>query len=169
MYQTCATVEEAIALAEKHNWGSSIAWQVHLADATGDAAVMSGGPDGELAFTRKPKGDGYLVSTNFNLANPKNTYRPGQPCWRYNTAVKMLDKIKEEEDLTVDYLKSILDAVHVESSRGSNTLYSNVFDLKNGLVYIWHLHNFEKTVTLNVAEEIAKGTKPTRIKNLFSK
>ena len=63
--QTCATVEEAIALAKKHNWGTSLRWQVLLADATGDAVVISAGSDGELAFTRKPKGDVYLVSTNF--------------------------------------------------------------------------------------------------------
>ena len=165
--RTCATVEEAIALAKKHNWGSSLRWQVLMADATGDAAVFSAGPDGELAFTRKPKGDGYLVSTNFNRANPKNTYRGSYPCWRYNTADEMLQKIKSEEDLTVDYFKSILDAAHVESARG-NTLYSNVFDLKNGIIYIWHWHQYEEVATLKVAEELAKRPKPTRIKDLFS-
>ena len=147
LYQTCATVEDAIALAKKHNWGSSIRWQVLLADATGDAVVISAGPDGELAFTRKEKGDGYLVSTNFNRANPKNTYRGGYPCWRYNKAVEMLKKIKSEKDLTMDYFKSILDACHVEGP-GGNTLYSNVFDLKNGVIYLYHWHQFYETAML---------------------
>jgi predicted choloylglycine hydrolase len=167
LYQTCETVEDAIALAKKHNWGSSLRWQVLLADATGDAAVMSAGPDGELAFTRKPKGDGFLVSTNFNRANPKNTYRGGYPCWRYEKAVEMLGKIKSEEDLTVDYFKSILDACHVKGP-GSNTLYSNVFDLKNGIIYLNHWHQFDETAVLKVADEIAKNKPPTRIKELFS-
>lgn len=126
--QTCATVEEAITLAKKHNWGTSLRWQVLLADATGDAVVISAGPDGELAFTRKPEGDGYLASTNFNRANPKNTYKGSYPCWRYNKAVEMLEKIEDEKDLTVDYFRSILAAAHVEGAVG-NTLYSNVFDL----------------------------------------
>ncbi len=167
IYQTCATVEEAIALAKKHNWGSSIRWQVLLADATGDAVVISAGPDGELAFTRKPKRDGYLVSTNFNRANPKNTYRGSYPCWRYNKAVEMLEKIKDEKDLTVDYFKSILDACHVEGAVG-NTLYSNVFDLKNGVIYLYHWHQFDETAVLKVVDEIAKKQSPTRIKDLFS-
>ena len=102
IHETCATVEEAIAEARKHSWGSSIAWQMHLADATGDAAVMSGGLDGELVFTRKKEGDGFIVSTNFNRANPENTYPGSYPCWRYNTAVEMLAKIEDEHDLTVD-------------------------------------------------------------------
>ncbi len=165
--ETCATVEEAIALAKKHNWGSSLRWQVLLADATGDAAVISAGPDKEPAFTRKPRGDGYLVSTNFNRANPKNTYPGSYPCWRYNKAVEMLGKIKDEKDLTVDYFRSILDAAHVESG-GGNTLYSNVFDLKKGVIYLYYWHQFGEVVALKVAEELAKNPKPTRIKDLFS-
>jgi hypothetical protein len=166
MYQTCATVEQAVALAKKYNWGSSIKWQVLLADATGDAVVISAGPDGELAFTRKPKEDGYLVSTNFNRANPKNTYRGGYPCWRYDKAVEGLSKIKNEKDLTVDYFKRILKACHVEGPVG-NTLYSNIFDLKNGVIYLYHWHQFYETAVLKVADEIAKDRSPTRIKALF--
>ncbi len=165
--QTCATVEEAITLAKKHNWGTSLRWQVLLADAAGDAVVISAGSDGELAFTRKQDGDGYLLSTNFNRANPKNTYKGSYPCWRYNKAVEMLEKIKDEKDLSVDYFRSILDAAHVESAEG-NTLYSNVFDLRNGVIYLYYWHQFEEVVVLKVAEEIAKKNKPTRIKDLFS-
>ena len=138
-----------------------------LADATGDAVVFSAGPDGELAFTRKPEGDGFLVSTNFNRANPKNTYKGSYPCWRYNKATEMLEKIENEGDLTVDYFRSILDAAHVESATG-NTLYSNVFDQKNGVIYLYYWHQFEEVVTLRVAEEIAKKPQPTRLKDLFS-
>ncbi len=165
--QTCATVEEAIALAKKHNWGTSLRWQVLLADSTGDAVVISAGSDGELAFTRKAEGDGYLISTNFNRANPKNTYRGSYPCWRYDKAEEMLSEIKKEEDLTVKYFRDILDAAHVESSTG-NTLYSNVFDLKNGVIYLYYWHQFEEVVKLNVAEELAKNTKSTRLRDLFS-
>jgi len=162
--QTCATVEEAIAVAKEYNWGSSLRWQVLLADVSGDAAVMSAGPDGEITFTRKPDGDDYLVSTNFNRANTDNgTY----PCWRYEKATEMLERIEREEDLTVDYFKSILDSVHVEGAVG-NTLYSNVFDLRNGLIYLYYWHQFDEVVVLNVAEELATTTQPMRLRDLFS-
>lgn len=164
--QTCATVEEAIDLVQQYNWGSSLKWQVLLADATGDAVVISAGRDDELAFTRKAPGDGYLASTNFNRANPSNAYSSGR-CWRYDTAVRMLDRIEGEKDLTVEYFGSILDSVHVESATG-NTLYSNVFDLKNGLVHLYYWHQFDEMVTLDVAEELAKGPHTTRLRSLFS-
>ncbi|MBN1273264.1 MAG: hypothetical protein JXB26_13435 [Candidatus Aminicenantes bacterium] len=166
IYQNCVTVEEAIKLAKNHNWGSSLRWQVLLADATGDAVVLSAGPDGEIAFTRKPKGDGYLVSTNFNRANPKNTYRGGYPCWRYDKASAMLEKMIKEKDLSVDACKSILDACHVEGAVG-NTLYSNVFDLKNGVIYLYYWHQFGEVAVLKVADVIAENPSPTLIKTFF--
>ncbi len=165
--QTCATVEEAIAAAREYNWGSSLRWQVLLADASGDAAVMSAGPDGEITFTRKPAGDGYLASTNFNRANTENYFDGLYPCWRYEKATEMLERIEREEDLTVDYFRSILDSVHVEGA-AHNTLYSNVFDLRNGLIYLYYWHQFDEVVVLDVAEELAKATRPTRLRELFS-
>jgi hypothetical protein len=91
--EKCATVEEVITLvktmAESYNLvGVTMAGQTHYTDATGDAMVLSIGADGEFAFTRIKKGNGYLVSTNFNLAYPSNNL--AYPCWRYNTATEML-------------------------------------------------------------------------------
>ena len=164
--ERCATVQEAIDLAKRYAWGSSLGAHLHLADATGDAVVISAGPDGELAFTRKQPGDGHLVSTNFNLANPKDG---GFPCWRYDAATAMLERIEDEDDLTADYARSILDAVHQEGA-SVNTVYSNIFDLRNGLIYLYHWHQFDEVVTLNVAEEMARAgpTKYYRISDLFS-
>jgi tetratricopeptide (TPR) repeat protein len=164
MLTECSTVEEAIALAKRYNWGTSLRYQMHLADATGDAVVISAGPDGELAFERKEKGDGFLVSTNFNLAHYHKDVRKGL-CTRYDTAVAMLEKI--EQDVTVEYCASILDAVHAEGAY-VNTLYSNIFDLKKGTIYLYFWHQFDEVVTLNVQEELAKNTFPTQIKDLFS-
>lgn len=189
--QSCATVEEAITMAKKHDWGSALGWQALLADATGDAVVISAGKNGELAFTRKPLQDTYLVATNFNRANPKNADGPriyvwlkllfsSYPCQRYEKSVELLEKIDSEKDLTVSYFQSILDAVHIEGASG-NTEYSNVIDLKNGVIYLNHWHQYDETATINVAKEIAKHSSsahlvgkiakqpsPIRIKDLFS-
>ena len=164
----CSTVEEAIDMAKSYSWGTSLTYQMHMADATGDAVIIGAGPDGELAFTRKEKGDGYLVSTNFNLSH--HEHKEGL-CSRYDTAVEMLEKIKDEDSLTVEYFREILDAVHAEGA-SSNTLYSNIFDLRNGTVYLYYWHQFDEVVVLSVEEELIKGTStitsPTPIKDLFS-
>lgn len=74
----CSDITCVIELANKFNWGdsSSRLGQHHFTGSSGDAVVISAGKDGELAFTQKKKGDSFLVSTNFNLANPENGSHP---------------------------------------------------------------------------------------------
>jgi hypothetical protein len=166
-----ATVKEAIEIAKKYqrkNWypkDGKVKYQLNFADATGDAVIISIDKYGELAFTKKGKGENYLLSTNFNRANPENALQ--YPCKRYNKAKVMLGGIKNENDLTSDYFKEILKSVH-QKGIFNRTLYSNIFDLKNGIVYLYHGHQFEEVVVLNVGEELAKEDYMVRIKDLFS-
>jgi hypothetical protein len=167
-----ATVEEAIKIAGKYqrgNWDRNsghLGYQVNFADAKGDAVVISVDENGELAFTRKKKTDTYLVSTNFNKANPKNAF--DYPCRRYTIAEGMLERLNKGNDLSVDYFKSILDSTHVEGSF-NNTLYSNIFDLTNGIIYLYYWHQFNEVVVLKVDKELAKGKITVSLKDLFSK
>jgi choloylglycine hydrolase len=160
----CATVEEVITWVNTHQWHSYMHDQLHFADATGDAVVISAGADGEVVFTRKPQGDGYLVSTNFNVANHSNGY---YPCWRYETAQELLGGlVNQEDELTAQDAATVLDAVHVESGAGW-TLESMVADLTNGTVYLYYFHQFDRPVVLNVAEEITNARAGGPLSNLF--
>jgi hypothetical protein len=166
-----ATVKEAIEIAKKYqrkNWyptDGKVKYQLNFADATGDAVIISVDKYGELAFTKKGKGKSYLLSTNFNRANPENALE--YPCKRYNRAKEMLEGIKNEGDLTADYFKAILESVH-QKGIFNRTLYSNIFDLKNGIIYLYHWHQFDEVVVLNVEQELAKEDYMVRIKDLFS-
>jgi hypothetical protein len=68
----------------------------------------------------------------------------------------------------VDYFKSILDAVHGEGA-SNNTLYSNIFDLRNGIIYLYHWHQYDEVVILDIAEQLTRGKLCSRISDLFSK
>jgi hypothetical protein len=139
--------------------------QLQFADATGDAVIISAGVDGEVVFTRKPQGDGHLVSTNFNVANPNNGY--GYPCQRYDTATRLLSElVNQEGELTAQHATDVLDAVHVEGG-ASWTIESMVADLPNGVVYLYYFHQFDKPVVLNVVEEIANARAGGPLSDLF--
>jgi choloylglycine hydrolase len=159
----CATVEEVIAWVQEHRWHKVMHDQLHLADATGDAVVISAGPDGKVAFTRKPAGDSFLVSTNFNVANPSNG---GYPCWRYSRAEKMLRQIQAQDELTAERVASIMDAVHVEGPSGW-TIYSVVADLPQRLVYVYFWFQYDAPIVLNVDEEIARAPASGPLSALF--
>jgi len=146
----CANVSEVIHWFQTYNLGTVWSHQFHYTDASGDAVVVSVGLDGEPAFTRKNSSH-YLVSTNFNLANYDNGY---YPCSRYSTATNMLASITDEVDLTVDACKDVLDAVHQEGEYA--TKYSNIFDPVNLEIHLFHNHNFDKMVSLDLMEELGK-------------
>jgi len=144
----CVNVSDVIHWFQTHNLGTVWNYQLHYADASGDAVVVSVGLDGEFAFTRKNSSH-YLVSTNFNLANYANGY---YPCSRYTTATSMLASITEEVNLTVDACRDILDAVHQEGQYA--TKYSYIFDPINLKIHLFYNHNFNKILSLDLIEEL---------------
>ena len=161
----CATVEEVIAWVEAHQWHSYMHDQMQFADASGDAVIISAGEDGEVVFTRKPAGDGFLVSTNFNVANPSNGF--GYPCERYETASAQLSELVEgEEALTVEDAAAVLEAISVPGG-SSWTIESLVADLPHGIVYLYYFRQYDKPVVLNVAEEIANPHPSGPLSKLF--
>jgi penicillin V acylase-like amidase (Ntn superfamily) len=163
-----STVEDVLSKIFTYNWGSSISYQVHFADKYGDAVVIHPRTGGELTYTRKPRGNGYLVSTNFNLAkldkDPNLSLRK-----RYNTAEEMLSKIVKENVLTVESMASVLKATH-QNQLFAKTLYSAVYDLKNLRIYLFYNRQFDAPYVLDVKEELAKteGYRVVSLKDLIS-
>jgi len=157
-----ATVEEAIRIAEYFDFGGDREVQIHIADASGDAVVIGPGRDGEIAFTRKPAGEGYLLSTNFNLAIPEK----GPVDFRWDTASSKLETLSISQNLTPEFAGEILDAVHLRTLT-THTLTSNVIDLKNGDIYIYYMSQYDEPVKLNIADELAKGQRVIETRSLF--
>ncbi|MHA1966163.1 MAG: hypothetical protein ACW964_00050 [Candidatus Hodarchaeales archaeon] len=158
-----SNISQVIQAAQEYNWGTSMAYQVHFADASGDAVVISPGTDGELNFTRMNANDGFIVSTNFNLGYPPNGWIP---CWRYPIATEMAGNIEHPNNLTMEAIRDILEATHSEGTYA--TRYSNIFDLVTRDIYIYQNSNFTEVVKLNLDEELAKGnTKHIQISSLF--
>ena len=162
------TVEEVVQLAHKFDFGNTLLEkvQIHVADSTGDAVIIGPGPDGEIAFTRKDSGDGYLVSTNFNRAIPTSANHP-ETYLRYDNAAAMLEKIESEEGLTLDYLSSILETSHFEFL-STYTLFSYVFDTKNKTTYLYYMSDFDELIELNLPEELARGQRVVPMADLVS-
>ena len=161
----CATVQEVINWVNSHQWHSFMHDQMHFADITGDAVIISVGKEDEIVFTHKPPGDGFLVSTNFNVANPANGF--GYPCWRYDRATELLrEMVNKQELLTARDVAKVLDAVHVEGG-SSWTLASLLTDLTHGLVYLYYFYQFDRPVVLDIKEELANPRNPGPLSQLF--
>jgi len=160
----CSTVTEVIEWANKHQRFPYMHDQMHFADKTGDAVIISAGKDGEMVFTRKTPGDGFLVSTNFNVANPANASE--YPCWRYDKANELLGKLIEKgEPLNYNDVTNVMDAVHQQGS--SWTIETLVADLTNGIMYLYFFYQYDVPVIINVKDELANPREAGPLSRLF--
>jgi hypothetical protein len=155
-----ALVEDVIDMFSKYNleWMSKV--QMFIVDKTGDSAIIEGD-------TVIQSSDAYQVVTNFRLSKIPESQKPCRwPAWscsRYKKATKMLS---ESSNLTVKHFRDVLKATH-RNNVIAKTLYSNIYDLKNGLVYLYYLHDFENEIIFTLSEELKKGSHYFDLPSLF--
>ena len=143
----CKTVDEALVLYQKYTY-ASYGSQMLLADATGKSVLIN-------ADTIVQKTGDYQITTNFNICDLKDK---GYDCLRYDKIDKSLSATNK---ISVSLFQDILEDVHQEGKVA--TQYSNVYDLKNGKVYMNWFHNYNETLVIDLKEELKKGF---RIDNL---
>ena len=148
----CATVEEVLKEFDKYNMESMEKAMLFYADATGDAAII----EGDEIIRKKGK---YQITTNFYQSEVKDEIIM---CQRYKIADQML---RDADDVTVDLCKRVLAATHQDGPHP--TLYSNIYDLKKRVVYLYHFHNFQNVVMIDLAEELKKGRRRMDLPALF--
>ncbi len=66
----------------------------------------------------------------------------------------------------VIFFIAVLSATHQEGQYP--IVYSNICDLKNGILYLYNFHNFEEVVVFNLEEELKKRRKTYDIPFFFS-
>jgi len=151
----CRNITEAIDYINQYNF-KQMGYQIFLTDITGDAVIVSPNYAGELNFTYKGTNNSSLAQTNFNRIHPESHYG-AYPCPRYQICCDLLSNINSEVNLTIDYFKTILDAVH-QNSFESYTPYSNIFNPVNKTVYFYYASQFYENVQLNITYELSLGT-----------
>ncbi len=156
-----ASVEEAVALAEKFEFWADMKMQIHIADKSGVAVVISPGAQGKLVYSWKPSGDGHLISTNFNLANPTSGYQDG----RYETVEEMLEDL-DTQDLG-HKASDILNKVSLNTLT-TYTMISSVTDLSSGDSVFYYMSQFDEAARFNIYEQIKKEERVVSMREMFS-
>jgi hypothetical protein len=136
----CKTVKEALTFLEAHNY--TAASQVLIADATGNSVII------HVGVTVMKSGN-YQINTNFDIAN---LVTGNFSCGRYDISNKMLSSAKS---VSVTMLKNLLNQTHQEGDL--STQYSNIYDLKRGIIYVYLFHDFEQVYVIDLKKELSKG------------
>ena len=148
----CATVDELLELLSRYDLSFLEKAMLMFADRNGDSVILEGDD-----LVRK-QGD-FQISTNFyqSRSEPEEA-----GCKRYAAAQRVLTR---DESASVELVREALAAAHIEV--GSPTQYSNIYDLEAGLVYLYHFHDFQEVLVIDLAEELKKGKHSLRIPELF--
>ncbi len=150
---TCADVPCVVDYLNEHDRTLLVSAQLFIGDANGDAVIVE-----PIDMIRKS--GAFLVSTNFfQSITPSSEIT----CQRFKTAQSMLTEANG--DFSVDLFRQILDATHQEGDYP--TQYSNVYDLKARVMYLYLFHDFEQVVEINLADELALGAHEYDIASLF--
>jgi len=150
--EECQNISELVNLFDQYYFPALQISQLFFVDKEGNSVIIGGDVN-----TYKERN--FQVCTNFFQAHPE---LGGYPCWRYDTAFQMLE---QSDEISIDLFKNILDAVHIEQF--SPTQYSNIYDLKNGLIYLYYYHDFNNVIVLNLSEELEMGYHSYSIPSLF--
>lgn len=131
MLESCSSIDEAIRFFETH-WEPSFAYaKIFIGDRTGASAVI-GAKEGRLHVERS--GQSCAFGYRGSVAQGLLMHRPESSP---TNAIAILRASKQEGQYS--------------------TKYSNVFDLKNGEVFLYGPPHWEKPVRLNLAAELKRG------------
>ncbi len=150
----CKTVAEVVAVFEKHDLTFLANAMLMFGDQHGDSVIIEGDE-----FLRI-KEDHQVVTNFYQSLNAADEY----PCPRYKAAIQLLGK---GDPVSVESCRDVLAATR-QNGRAP-TQYSNVYDLKQGLIYLYHFHNFEEVVCIDLKKELEKGAHELDLPSLFSK
>jgi len=150
----CATVDCAIEQFERY-YGSEVwFWQFMFGDATGVSAIV------ESSAVLRQEGS-YQVATNTRQSTTTQE-QALRTDWRYREATHRLEAANA---VGLDMMTDALDAVH--TAGGVNTLYSNVYDLNERVVYLYYFHDFDHAAMIDLAAEWERGFHIVDIASLF--
>jgi choloylglycine hydrolase len=145
----CSNVSEVLDVFDDYNLEYMAGFQAFYADRHGDSLIIEGD---DIVYR---EGD-FQVITNFIQTHPELGW---YPCWRYNTAVSMLENMT---NLSVDYFRSICNATTQRT-----TVQSYVYDLRQEKIWINYMQDFNKVVEIDLNEELVKGRNRIYIGSLF--
>ncbi len=143
MLETCATVEEAASFYEQYYEGTLGYGYLMVADKTGASATITWDWDkNEMRVARK--------SGSFQVVGIGSKY--------------IYPRLNEgNHEVSADYFKELLKETSIDI-----TAYSNVYDLQQGIIYVYSQGDFDAVKVFDLKQELSKGSHAFYLKDLFA-
>jgi len=151
----CASVYDVKKYLSQYNLSGLETSMFFFVDKSGKYLVAEGD---SLIIGNK---ESYIVS-NFYPSQIKNEC--DVPLSFYQKGRKYLENNK---DTSVSFCSSIMDTMHQEKAWGAGTMYTTVYDLKEGIIYLYFFRDYTHVIKFNLNKELSKNNYSLNIPELF--
>lgn len=138
----CATVEEALKYYEAYNEPRFKTSFTVLVDSSGQSAFV------------------YWEDNQLIIKKCK-----GLCVWGFGGEKVVKECKKNKGSMNQKQMIHLLNVAHQKGEYP--TLYSNLYDLKKGLIYLYYYHNYGEEIVLDLQEELKKGKHNVELKDIF--
>lgn len=151
--EECKSINEAILIFKNYYCDDLYRAQYLIGDRFGNSVIVEG--DSIIS-----NNNSYQVMTNFYHSHPE---LGGYPCRRYEIANEILKNSGGISELSFGH---ILAATHQKGKYP--TQYSQIYNLKEGRIYLFHYHNYEEFINIKLIDELKYGYRDFKLPFLFS-
>ncbi len=151
-----SNVEEVKKYFANHNLSGLETSMYLFIDKTGKCLVVQG--DSLITGNNQ-----YYILSNFYPSQVKNESEIDIPF--YHKAKRLMESNK---NTSISFCSSVMDTMHQERDWGAGTMYTTLYDLKEGIIYLYFFHDYKHVAKFNLKEELAKGDHILIMPKLFS-
>ena len=156
--EQCSIISEVVEMYDKYytpHWKGHIMW----GDKEGNCIIIEFGRK-DVVFIHPS--DNFMIMTNFYISD--EIKRTGSGYKSFKTVKKALT---ESTEINVKSISRILESVHKKRGR-IKTIYSNVYDLLDGIVYCFYNGDFKRYLKFDINDEVKKGNNYYNMPEKFS-
>lgn len=155
LMRKCANVDDVKKYFAQYNLTGLETSMFLFIDKTGKYLVV----EGDSLITGNNQS--YVLS-NFYPSQIKEENEIGMPF--YHKGKKLLES---QKDTTISFCSSVMDTMHQQRNWGAGTMYTTIYDLNEGAIFLYFFRDYTHAVKFNLNQELKKMDYSLVIPDLF--
>jgi len=150
----CSSVEEVKSILQQYDLRFLETAIFFFVDKTGKYLIVEGD---SLIIGNDP----YYIQSNFYPSCIQNLDDVNIPFYQRGRNL-----LSSRQDTSLNYCAELMDTTHQDWGFGG-TLYTTIYDLNEGIIYLYFHHNYKTNAKFNITDELNKGYRILSIPELF--
>ena len=151
----CANVDQVKQYLKQYSLAGLERGMLFFVDKTGKYLIVEG--DSLILGNRQH----YVLSNFYPSQTPDESTVP-IPFY-----IKGRKLLENHSDTSISFCTALSDTMHQEKEWGGGTMYTTIYDLKEGIIYLYYFRDFNRVRKFNIKLELSKENYTLFIPELF--